>query len=197
MAYNAPIYASSFSETLPGSLPGNMSGSMSGNMSGSLPGTTMTPPQMNESNFPGSPINMSQSYMSSPSQPKPQNIPPVSGDKKTDKQIIDKLGEVFGHKPVVNYWPLLTYIILWAIFGLVIFIIFLAAGQVGWGFYYLTVIIFSGIVFSMLLWVMCKEGYSTISWVIVGLMFFVSIGFVIWAAIAYPNMKNYSRSPFG
>lgn len=178
MAYTAPIYASSFSETLPGTLPN----------------TPTLSPQTNEPNFPGSPISMSQNYMQSPI---PQSPMPKMIEKKTDKQIMDKLGEVFGQKPVVNYWPLLTYIILWSIFGIVIFIIFIAAGQTGWGFYYLSIIIFSGIVFSMLLWVMCKEGYSTISWVIDGLMFFVAIGFIIWASIEYPKMKNYPRSPLG
>lgn len=176
---STPIYASSFSESLPGAVG-----------------------QMSEPRFPGSPINISQSYMQQTRPvPSPQgntNLQsPIPVKAETDKQIMDKLTDVFGQKKTISYWPLLTFVVTWTVFGLVIFIIFLAAGKVGWGFYYLTTIIVMGIVFGMIIWVTCKDGYTTVGWVMAGLFMFIALGFIIWASVAYPRIKAFGQSPFG
>lgn len=179
---NTPIYGSTISEALPGSTP-----------------------QFQTSKFPGSPITMSQDYRDRIKVVEPttrvtrttttQHV--TESNKTSDKQFVDKLGDIFGHKEKVSYWPLLTFIIVWVVFGLVILIIFLAAGKVGWGFYYLVSIIIMGIIFALIIWTLCKEGYSTVAWVITGLFVVIALGFVIWASVAYPKIKNLGQSPFG
>ena len=126
-----------------------------------------------------------------------QSNPQQQYSASTDKQIMDRLNHVFGKKPVPNYWPLLTYAAVWVIFGIVIFIIFLSAGQTGWGFYYLVNILFMGLIMGIVVWVFCAHGYTTMAWVITVVMLLVAIGFIIWASLAYNQIKGLSRSPFG
>lgn len=114
-----------------------------------------------------------------------------------DKHVMSRLESVFGVQPKISYWPLLSLVIVWFIFAIVIFIIFASAGKTGWGFYYLVQILFMALVLGVISWLMCQNGYSTVAWVIMGISTAVAIGFIIWAAIAFPQIKKLGRSPFG
>lgn len=115
----------------------------------------------------------------------------------TDKQIMDRLGSIFGRKPIVSYWALLTFVVVWFIFAIVILVIFISASKAGWGFYYMLQILFLGLFLGIVVWVLCAQGYSTVAWVITGISIAVAIGLIVWAGIAFPQIKNLSRSPFG
>lgn len=141
------------------------------------------------------------SPLTPPSSPVPKSasapVVPTKDGLITEKQIMDKLNAAFGPKPVISYWALLTFVVVWMIFAVVIFIIFTSAGKTGWGFYYLVQILFLALIIGIIVWLFCSHGYSTVAWVISGISIAVAIGFIIWASVAYPQIKKLGRSPFG
>jgi len=159
------------------------------------PGKPLVDPSFGPSAF-GGPTSYVGSPLVPPSTPSMQSKTSAFS-AATDKQIMDTMERIFGKKPAASYWALLTFVVVWFIFALVILIIFISAGKTGWGFYYMVQILFIGLFLGLTIWVLCAQGYSVVSWVITGISIAIAIGFVIWAGVAFPQIQKLGRSPFG